>query len=105
MFKSRFIFYLYCRSRTRTISYNLTDSIQRKMRLVQILIGHLEHKHHIRPDIKHTFISGIAEIFRKLYDLAHTDPEYMHHAPHHAQIGRPDEVAAARNPIVRWKKV
>ena len=46
-----------------------------------------------------------AEIFRKLYDLAHTDPEYMHSAPHHAQIGRPDEVAAARNPIVRWKKV
>ena len=45
-----------------------------------------------------------AEIFRKLYDLAHTDPEYMHHAPHHAQIGRPDEVAAARNPIVRWVK-
>ena len=45
-----------------------------------------------------------AEIFRKLFDLAHTDPEYMHHAPHHAQIGRPDEVAAARNPIVRWVK-
>ena len=43
-----------------------------------------------------------AEIFRKLFDLAHKDPEYMHHAPHHAQIGRPDEVKAARNPIVRW---
>ena len=45
-----------------------------------------------------------AEIFRKLFELAHKDPEYMHHAPHHAQIGRPDEVAAARNPIVRWTK-
>ncbi len=45
-----------------------------------------------------------AEVFRKLYELAHTDPEYMHAAPHHAQIGRPDEVAAARNPIVRWVK-
>ena len=45
-----------------------------------------------------------AEIFRKLFDLAHKDPEYMHHAPHHAQIGRPDEVAAARNPVVRWTK-
>ncbi len=45
-----------------------------------------------------------AEIFRKLYALAYSDPEYMHHAPHHAQIGRPDEVAAARNPIVRWVK-
>ena len=45
-----------------------------------------------------------AEIFRKLFELAHTDPEYMHHAPHHAQIGRPDEVAAARNPVVRWTR-
>ena len=45
-----------------------------------------------------------AEIFRKLYDLAHTDPEYMHNAPHHAQIGRPDEVKAARSPVLRWEK-
>ena len=43
-----------------------------------------------------------AEIFRKLYALAHEDPEYMHAAPHSAQIGRPDEVRAARNPILRW---
>ena len=43
-----------------------------------------------------------AEVFRKLYDLAHTDPEYMHAAPHNAQIGRPDEVRAARNPVLRW---
>ena len=45
-----------------------------------------------------------AEIFRKLFALAHSDPDYMHQAPHHAQIGRPDEVAAARNPVVRWTK-
>ena len=44
-----------------------------------------------------------AEVFRKLYDLAHTDPEYMHGAPHHAQIARPDEVQAARNPILRYQ--
>ena len=43
-----------------------------------------------------------AEVFRKLYDLAHEDPEYMHSAPHNAQIGRPDEVRAARNPVLRW---
>ena len=43
-----------------------------------------------------------AEVFRKLYDLAHEDPEYMHNAPHNAQIGRPDEVRAARNPVLRW---
>ena len=45
-----------------------------------------------------------AEIFRRLYALAYSEPEYMHNAPHHAQIARPDEVAAARNPIVRWTK-
>ena len=41
---------------------------------------------------------------RKLYELGHTDPEYMHGAPHNAQIGRPDEVKAARNPIVRYTR-
>lgn len=45
-----------------------------------------------------------ADIFRKLYELGHKDPEYMHAAPHHAQIGRPDEVQAARNPILRWTR-
>ena len=44
-----------------------------------------------------------AEIFRKLYDLAHEDPEYMHNSPHNAPIGRPDEVRAARNPVLRWQ--
>ena len=43
-----------------------------------------------------------AEVFRKLYELGKTDPEFMHHAPHHTPIGRPDEVKAARNPIVRY---
>ena len=42
------------------------------------------------------------EVFRKLFCLAHEDPEYMHNAPHNAQIGRPDEVRAARNPVLRW---
>ena len=45
-----------------------------------------------------------AEVYRKLYELGHTDPEYMHGAPHNAQIGRPDEVKAARNPIVRYTR-
>ncbi len=45
-----------------------------------------------------------AEVYRKLYDLAYSDPEFMHHAPHHAQIGRPDEVRAARNPVVRYQR-
>ena len=44
-----------------------------------------------------------AEVFRKLYDLAHADAEYMHNSPHHAQIGRPDEVLAARQPVLRYQ--
>ncbi|MBQ4610768.1 MAG: aminomethyl-transferring glycine dehydrogenase subunit GcvPB [Clostridia bacterium] len=43
-----------------------------------------------------------ADIFRKLYELAETDPEYMHNSPHSAYIARPDEVRAARNPILRY---
>lgn len=45
-----------------------------------------------------------AEAFRSLYELAHNDPEYMKTAPHNAQIGRPDEVRAARTPILRYVK-
>ena len=45
-----------------------------------------------------------AEVFRELYALGKTDPEFMHNAPHAAQIGRPDEVRAARQPILRWQK-
>ncbi len=42
-----------------------------------------------------------ADVFRALYELGYKDAEYMHNAPHHAQIGRPDDVAASRNPILR----
>jgi glycine dehydrogenase subunit 2 len=43
-----------------------------------------------------------AEVFRSLYEMGYEDPEYMHGAPHNAQIARPDEVMAARNPILRY---
>ena len=45
-----------------------------------------------------------AEVFRKLYELGYQDPEYMRGAPHNAQIARPDEVRAARTPILRYKE-
>ena len=45
-----------------------------------------------------------AGVFRKLWDLAHEDPAFMHNAPHNAQIGRPDEVRAARSPVLRYQK-
>ena len=45
-----------------------------------------------------------AEIFRALYKQGYEDPETMKTAPHYAAIGRPDEVRAARNPILRYKR-
>ena len=45
-----------------------------------------------------------ADVFRQLYELGFKDPEYMHNSPHNSPIGRPDEVQAARHPIVRWQK-
>ena len=46
-----------------------------------------------------------ADVFRQLAELARKDPEFMHNAPHNAQIGRPDEVKAARNPVLRYSFV
>lgn len=45
-----------------------------------------------------------AEVFRELYTLAQENPGYMHESPHHAQIGRPDEVRACRTPILRYQE-
>ena len=44
------------------------------------------------------------ETFRKVYDEAVSDPGSMHDRPRNTSIRRPDEVAAARNPVVRYKK-
>ena len=46
-----------------------------------------------------------AEVLRKLYHKAFEDAASMHTAPHNMPIGRPDEVQAARKPILRWKPV
>lgn len=45
-----------------------------------------------------------AEIFRELYNLGFKDPDYMHNAPHKTIVGRPDEVGAARHPVLKWNK-
>lgn len=52
---------------------------------------------------KRTLDEVIAAL-REIYEEAYKDPEYMKAAPHHAQIGRPDEVKAARQPVVRYIK-
>ena len=46
-----------------------------------------------------------AEVLRMLYSKAFEDAETMHAAPRHMPIGRPDEVQAARKPVLRWKPV
>ena len=50
-------------------------------------------------------LNHAAEVLRMLYSKAFEDAETMHTAPHHMPIGRPDEVQAARKPILRWKPV
>ena len=42
------------------------------------------------------------DIFIRLHEMAHEDPQYLHDAPHNTAIGRPDEVRAARNPVLRY---
>jgi glycine dehydrogenase subunit 2 len=44
-----------------------------------------------------------ADVFRQLYELGYKDPDFMHAAPNNAKIGRPDDVTASRNPILRYQ--
>jgi len=53
-------------------------------------------------EAKETLDEAIA-VMRELHKMAYEDAEQMHHAPHHAQIKRPDEVLAARQPILRYQ--
>ena len=44
-----------------------------------------------------------ADVYRQLNELGYKDPEFLHNAPHKAQIGRPDDVRATRTPVVRYQ--
>lgn len=44
-----------------------------------------------------------AQAFLEIWDEAHKNPEILHEAPHSQIIGRPDDVQAARTPILRWR--
>lgn len=44
-----------------------------------------------------------ADLYLKLYDEAMRDPEAIHRHPQNTVIGRPDEVAAARRPKLRFR--
>jgi glycine dehydrogenase subunit 2 len=43
-----------------------------------------------------------ADVLLAIFDRAHRDPEGVKSCPVKAPIGRPDEVAAARNPRIRY---
>jgi glycine dehydrogenase subunit 2 len=39
---------------------------------------------------------------KAMRQIATEDAEFLHHAPHELEISRPDEVRAAKEPILRW---
>ena len=45
----------------------------------------------------------VCEIYCSLYDMAYTDPESLHTAPHKTPVRRLDKVGAARNPVLRYR--
>ena len=45
----------------------------------------------------------VCDIYLKLYDMAYNDPQALHDAPLHTPVRRLDEVAAARNMMLRYK--
>ena len=49
-------------------------------------------------------LDAAADVVIHLLELAKTDPNALHGAPKCAPVGRPDEVAAARKPVVRYVK-
>ena len=44
------------------------------------------------------------EIFKQILKEAKENPDMLHGAPHNTPIGRPDEVKAARTPILRFER-
>ena len=45
----------------------------------------------------------VCDIYLNLYDMAYNDPQALHDAPLHTPVRRLDEVAAARNMVLRYK--
>ena len=44
----------------------------------------------------------LAAFAQAMRQIAGEDAEFLHHAPHTLDISRPDEVQAAKEPILRW---
>ncbi len=47
-------------------------------------------------------LDAAVDIFLEILRKAGDDPQYLHEAPHGCPIGRPDEVKAARSPVLRY---
>lgn len=47
-------------------------------------------------------LDAAADAFLKILQEARTNAERLHSAPHSCPVGRPDEVRAARNPVLRY---
>lgn len=48
-------------------------------------------------------LDAAAAAFLDIYEKAKADPEAMHQTPLHSAISRPDEVKAARHPVLRYQ--
>jgi len=48
-------------------------------------------------------LDAFIDVMHKIAAEAASDPDILHGAPHNAPIGRPDETAAARKPIVKYQ--
>ncbi len=48
-------------------------------------------------------LDQVADAFLDLWAKAHSDPDYIHGAPYTCPVRRPDEVKAARQPVIRYE--
>ena len=48
-------------------------------------------------------LEGFAAALKAIAQEARTNPELLKTAPHHTPVGRLDEIAAARKPVLRYR--
>jgi glycine dehydrogenase subunit 2 len=48
-------------------------------------------------------LDAFIAMMRTIAEEAKTDPDMLHAAPHNTPIGRPDETAAARQPVLKYE--
>ncbi|MDR0359476.1 MAG: aminomethyl-transferring glycine dehydrogenase subunit GcvPB, partial [bacterium] len=49
-------------------------------------------------------LDAFAAALGEIAERARTDPDSLHEEPHGLPVGRMDEVAAARRPVLRWRR-